>query len=115
MTIFNILVLFSSFTLSAYGLSCYCSRYMALEFERYGLPQFRVMVGVLEFFGGLGLIVGFYEPLIGLLAASGLSLLLLGGFIVRVIIKDGVLKSAPAFFYFLLNTYLASTFLSRID
>jgi len=50
-----------------------------------------------------------------LLAASGLSLLLLGGFIVRVIIKDGVLKSAPAFFYFLLNTYLASTFLSRID
>ena len=115
MSLFNILVLLNGFTLSVYGLSCLSSHYMVLEFERYGLPQFRVLIGTLEFFGGLGLVVGLYEPIIGLLAAAGLSILLLCGFAVRVKVRDGILKSTPALLYFILNSYLAIAFFSKIN
>ena len=88
---------------------------MVLEFERYGLPGFRVLIGTLEFSGGLGLVVGLYEPFIGMLAAAGLSILLLCGFVVRVKIGDGILKSTPALLYFILNSYLATAFFSKIN
>lgn len=112
MSFFVLVVFFTSVSLFAYGISCLCSGYMVKEFERYGLPQFRQWVGVLEICGASGLLVGLYIPLIGLLAASGLTLLLLCGFGVRVIIKDGILKSLPALSYSLINFYLAIVFLS---
>lgn len=110
MNLFNVLVIFNSVTLSVYGLSCLCSSHMVDEFKRYGLPQFRVMVGTFEVLGSLGVLVGLYVPLIGMLAAIGLSILLFCGFAVRVKIKDGVFRSIPALMYFIINLYIAFEF-----
>ena len=46
-----------------------------------------------------------YNPLI--LASTGLFLLMLGGFIVRLKIKDSFTQSFPAFSFAILNLFIA--------
>lgn len=87
---------------------------MKEEFKRYGLPGLRMLIGSLELLGGLGLLVGLKLPIIGLISAGGLSILLLGAVGVRVVVRDGILETTPAFLYFLLNLFLAYSFLSDI-
>lgn len=79
---------------------------MVDEFSRYGMPQFRRLIGVLEVAGGLGLIVGYILPVIQILAASGLALLMLLGCLLRVRIKDSILQILPAFIFLVLNLFV---------
>jgi len=80
---------------------------MKLEFERYGLPSYRKIIGTLQLLGGLGLILGmFYSSTLQLYAAFGLSILMFLGFLVRLKIKDIFLLAAPSLFYALLNAYI---------
>jgi uncharacterized membrane protein YphA (DoxX/SURF4 family) len=73
---------------------------MKSEFKRFGIPQFRVLTGILQLIGGTGLIVGFFfAPIIAYLAALGLAVLMFMGFITRLKIKDGMLASTPALFF----------------
>ncbi|WP_238719030.1 DoxX family protein [Pelagihabitans pacificus] len=97
------LVLFSGISFIFFGVSCLFAPYMVMEFERYGLKKFRIPNGFLQIFGGIGLLVGLYHTPLLLAASSGLALLMAAGFGVRLRIKDGFIKSFPAFFYFLLN------------
>ena len=58
--------------------------------------------------GAIGLLIGlYYTPILLLLASSGLCLLMLSGFIVRVKIKDNFIESAPAFILWALNLCIA--------
>jgi len=82
-----------------YGLACLISIHTKSEFERYGLPKFRVFTGILQLCGALGISIGLYYPLLGVLAATGLTLLMLAGFIVRIKIKDTLLQMFPSFNY----------------
>ena len=84
---------------------------MATEFARYGIPQFRVLTGILQLVAALGLLVGFFYPWIGALAAGGLSLQMACGLIVRIRIKDSIIQCLPAMFYLLLCAWLAKQFL----
>lgn len=79
---------------------------MVSEFERYGLAQFRVLVGVLEVTGAAGQLGSFLFPPLGPLASSGLALLMICGLWARWRIRDPWFTSLPAFTLFLLNTYL---------
>lgn len=79
---------------------------MQSEFERFGLARQRVIVGVTQILGAVGLLVGFYFPLIAILSAGGLALQMLLGVGVRLVIRDRFLQAFPATFYFLLNAYL---------
>lgn len=79
---------------------------MKKEFERYGLSQFQSTTGILEVLGALGLLLGLKYKLVLLISASGLALLMLLGFGVRIKIKDSFVQSLPAFFYMLLNFYI---------
>jgi uncharacterized membrane protein YphA (DoxX/SURF4 family) len=106
------LTIFSSLSFLAYGVACFSSAHMRREFERYGLPRQRILTGLLEILGAAGLLVGLFIPVIGILAALGLSLLMFLGFLVRLKIKDGPLKSSPALLYMLLNLYLFLTYLT---
>jgi len=107
MNILSYLVLFSGFSFLFFGCACFVSKKMKLEFERYGLPSFRKMIGALQLLGGAGLIVGMvYSPALQLYAAFGLSVLMLLGFLVRLKIKDALLLAAPSLFYALLNAYI---------
>jgi hypothetical protein len=86
---------------------------MQQEFERFGLPHLRQLTGALEIAGAGGLMLGLFLPILGCLAASGLSLLMLLGFLVRLKIKDGALRALPALFFMALNLYLLPGFLKN--
>ena len=67
-----------------YGLACLFADGMVEEFERYGLPHFRKLIGALEVAGAAGLLAGYLAPTLSFLSASGLSVLMLLGLAVRV-------------------------------
>jgi len=88
---------------------------MKTEFVRYGLGEWRLLVGALQLVGGAGLILGyFYLPILSVIAAVGLTLLMILGFGVRLKIKDTILQSAPSFFFAVINAYIAIMLLKGI-
>lgn len=90
MSLFTVLVIISGLVFLFYGVVCCFSVQMKNEFIRFGLPKFAMITGVLEFLGGLGLLVGLKLPFILVLSAGGLALLMLLGVAVRIKIKDSV-------------------------
>jgi len=86
-----------------FGLQCLLSQHMAAEFRRYGLPSFRILTGILEVAGGVGMLGGlFYHPLL-ILASGGLASLMFLGVLVRFRIRDPLIAAGPALFLMLLN------------
>ncbi len=79
---------------------------MRREFIRYGLAQFRPLVGTLQILGALGLLVGLHWPWLGQSAAAGLALLMFLGMVTRIRIHDTWWQSIPAAFYMILNTWI---------
>ena len=79
---------------------------MKSEFNRWGISKFRVVVGCAQLTGGFGLLLGFYFPVMTLLSSLGLTVLMLLGFILRLIVKDGIVKSTPAFIYIIINLFI---------
>jgi len=92
-----------------YGLYALFSESMVREFQRYGLARFRVLTGVLQVAGGLGIMVGhFYGPLL-LVSAGGLTAMMLLGVITRIRIKDPLSAALPAFALAVLNSLIFAT------
>ena len=89
-----------------YGLSCFFSRTMIAEFERYQLPHQRVLTGLLQIAGSVGLIVGYFNRPILLLSAGGLALMMLLAVVTRFRIRDPLYAAIPAFSLFLLNAFI---------
>lgn len=86
---------------------------MKFEFIRFQLTQIqRQLTGILQIIGGLALLLGFAMPLSGMLAAAGLAVQMLLGFLVRLKINDGFWQSLPSFLFMLLNGYLFIYFLN---
>ena len=89
-----------------YGWACVFSKHMVSEFERYGVPKFRIMIGVLQVLGGLGLIGGYLVPAVQLLSVSGLALLMFCGCVLRLKIRDSFLQILPAGILLILNLWV---------
>jgi len=106
MTLVDYIIVFLAGSFFFYGFSCLFSGHMIREFERYGLPQFRLLIGTLEITGAAGLVSGYYLPKIQILAASGLALLMLLGFLLRIKIKDSILQTLPAFLFLCLSLFV---------
>lgn len=84
---------------------------MTAEFRRFGLDDLqRKLTGALQIAGAAGLITGLMFPVIGLLAAAGLSVMMLVALIIRIVIRDGLLQSFPSFFFMLVNMWLTVEF-----
>lgn len=79
---------------------------MKNEFKRFGLEKYGTLVAILELVGAIGLLIGFQNHTVLILASGGLAVLMFLGTGVRVKIKDSLLASLPAFFYFLVNTII---------
>ena len=95
-----------------YGIQCFISPYMRAEFKRFGLTdRMRVLTGVLQLYGAAGLAAGLFFPLLGFLASTGLALMMLIAFGVRIRIKDTVAQSSPSLIFMGLNGYIAYAFL----
>jgi|TARA_B100001059_G_scaffold23791_1_gene19118 hypothetical protein len=103
MTSSLILILISGVSFVIYGISSFFSKKMLVEYKRWGYPEQRLLIGGLQFLGGLGLFIGLYfKPLIPLSSAS-LLLLMLAAIGVRIKIKDQPIMMLPAVFYALIN------------
>ena len=79
---------------------------MKQEFLRYRLASQRITVAALQWFAGIGLLLGLTQPWLGQLAAGGLALMMLVAIIVRIQIKDTLLQTIPALLYLALNAYI---------
>ena len=109
MDIDKICVLISSFSFFAYTIYYFKSSKMEMEFKRFGLEKFGLIIMILQFLGAIGLLVGLlFNPLL-IISSLGLALLMLAGFLVRLKLKDGILVSLPALFYMSLNAYIFLT------
>ena len=89
-----------------YGLAVLFSNAMSEEFDRYGLPQFRLLTGALEVLGAVGLIAGYFIPGLTIAAAGGLALLMLAGVVVRFRSGDTIAQTLQAFAMLLVNAFI---------
>ncbi len=96
----------SAILFAGYGFHALLSDSMVVEFKRYGLARFRVLTGALQVLGSLGIVAGqFYHPAL-LLAAAGLTAMMVLGVITRVRIRDPLVAALPAFSLGVLNGYI---------
>tara|TARA_R110002050_G_scaffold26706_1_gene70091 strand:- start:1666 stop:2049 length:384 start_codon:yes stop_codon:yes gene_type:complete len=102
----NVIIVFSGISFLFFGVSCLYSNFMVLEFKRYDLDKFRVLVGILQLLGSVGLFIGLFFENWAILASLGLAILMAFGFMVRIKIKDSFLLSFPSLFYTILNMIL---------
>jgi hypothetical protein len=106
LTTLPILTLISGLSFAVYGISCFVSSHMKHEFNRYGLPHLRAVVGVLQLAGAAGQLAFMIYPALAMIASGGLGLLMLAGVLVRIKIRDSFLQTSQALTYMLLNFYL---------
>ena len=97
-----------------YGLACLFSRPLVAEFERYRLARFRVLVGLLEIAGAVGLLAGQLIPPLEAAAAAGLTVLMGCGLWARWRIRDPWHLLLPAFLLGVLNAVLFASSLRRL-
>ena len=107
----NFLTALSAAAFLFYGLACLFSPKLVAEFERYRLPQYRVLVGSLEVAGALGLIAGWWFPPLQAAAAAGLAALMLCGLWARWRIRDPWYAMLPAFVLGAVNLLISLRFL----
>ena len=89
-----------------YGIAYFTSPKMKIEFKRFGLEKAGTLTAVFELLGAVGLLVGLWIQIILLISAGGLALLMLLGVLVRIKVKDGLLKSLPALFFMIINAII---------
>ncbi len=107
------LVWISSLSFFGYGVLCLTAPYTMAEFDRYGMPGMRTLTGTLQILAAAGLVIGFWVPKLGALAATGLALQMIVAIGVRLRIEDSLIQCLPAVFYFVLNALIAYLFLVR--
>jgi putative oxidoreductase len=84
----------------AFFMSCFMkfgSKQQVEAFKHYGYPQgFRIVTGVVEVVGAIGLIVGIWYPIVATLAGLWLGVTMLCAVITHIRIKDpGKVMGAP--------------------
>ena len=97
-----------------YGYQCIRSPFMEREFRRFKMARFRKLTGILEILGGIGVLVGVFQPGIGILSSLGLFLLMAMGVAVRIRVKDPILPCLPAVFFCVLNGGILFLHLSNL-
>ncbi len=102
----KVVIVFSGLSFLFFGISCLFSNFMVIEFKRYDLAKFRIIVGVLQLLGSVGLFIGLFSKNWAILASLGLAILMALGFMVRIKIKDAFILAFPSLFYALLNMIL---------
>ena len=101
-----ILTLCSAGAFFYYGYEALVADRVRQEFERYGVPQYRVLVGSLQVMGALGALVGLVNDTIGALATGGPRLMMLLGVAVRPRTPDAPRGMAQAALFAALNGVL---------
>lgn len=103
MRFIKLLILISSISFLFYGVSALINPELKKEFVRFGLSKFRILTGVLQLLGALGLILGLFNKTLLLISALGLSVLMFLGFLTRIKIGDNFFQTLPSFVFLILN------------
>ena len=107
-----VLALISGLTFLYYGSQILFRTEMGEEFARYGMPQVRGFVGVMEILGGTAVLLGLAFAPLGALGAAGLTLLMILGLIVRLSLRDAPRRMVPAAALAVLNGVLLVLFVT---
>jgi uncharacterized membrane protein YphA (DoxX/SURF4 family) len=105
-TVFEVARALSAIAFLFYGIACLFSPRMDAEFERYGLARFRRLIGALECLGALGLLVGYFNRPVLVLAAAGLTLTMVMAIATRIRIGDSLARTLPAIVLLALNAFV---------
>jgi len=104
--VFEVARALSAIAFLFYGIACLFSPRMDAEFERYGLARFRRLIGALECLGALGLLVGYFNRPVLVLAAAGLTLTMVMAIATRIRIGDSLARTLPAIVLLALNAFV---------
>jgi len=107
-----VLALISGLSFLRYGFEILFRVRLREEFARYGMPEIRSFVGVLEVLGGTAVLLGLAVAPLGAFGAAGLTLLMIFGLIVRIKIHDAPRLMVPAALLAGVNAALVVLFLS---
>ena len=101
-----VLSILSGVSFIFFGIACFYSDLFVNEFYRYGLSEFRPIVGFFQLLGGIGCIIGIYHKKILIISSFGLSVMMLLGVAVRIKINDTFIQTIPALIYLTVNAII---------
>ena len=104
--VYKVLQIFSGVSHIIYGLLTLVNPFYEEEFIRYGFPDFRIWVGITQTLAGGLLLLGFNSHKFIQYSSAYLAIMMAVGFITRLVIRDGLLLSSPAFVYMLVNSLI---------
>ena len=110
MLVHNILVIFTAASFFCYATSALSTKRMAIEFERYGFSDKRVVIAVSQILGALGLLMGLIMPIAGILASAGFTGQMVYALVVRRRIGDSFVQSLPAVAFLAISIALIAAF-----
>lgn len=102
----------SGLSFAVYGCQTVFGDLLKKEFEQYGMAPLRRSVGSLQLLGAAGLFVGLRYSVIGALAASGLSAMMLLALVARLIVRDNPRLMIPAASFAVVNMALVALFIA---
>lgn len=76
---------------------------MLSEYARWGYKDYRILLGCLQFLGGIGLLVGIVNSTLLTVASFLLTFMMITAVFVRIKIKDSITQMFPAILYTVLN------------
>lgn len=101
-----ILSFFSGISFIFFGLACFYNSLFVNEFYRYGLSEYRTIIGFFQLLGGIGSIIGVFDKRILIISSLGLSVMMLLGVGVRIKINDTFIQTIPALTYLIVNAII---------
>lgn len=97
---------FSGISFIFFGLACFYNSLFVNEFYRYGLSEYRTIIGFFQLLGGIGSIIGVFDKRILIISSLGLSVMMLLGVGVRIKINDTFIQTIPALTYLIVNAII---------
>jgi len=101
-----VLSFFSGVSFIFFGLACFYNSLFVNEFYRYGLSEYRTIIGFFQLLGGIGSIIGVFDKRILIISSLGLSVMMLLGVGVRIKINDTFIQTLPALTYLIVNSII---------
>ncbi|MDG1291562.1 MAG: hypothetical protein P8N91_04165 [Flavobacteriaceae bacterium] len=101
-----VLSFFSGVSFIFFGLACFYNSLFVNEFYRYGLSEYRTIIGFFQLLGGIGSIIGVFDKRILIISSLGLSVMMLLGVGVRIKINDTFIQTLPALTYLIVNAII---------
>ena len=97
------ILLFSAISFLFYGITSFFSKRMLSEYDRWGYKDYRILLGCLQFLGGIGLLIGLINSTLLTVASFLLTFMMITAVFVRIKIKDTIPQMFPAILYTVLN------------